>query len=61
MWIFHLGCLVMSEDLEIWWVRKLDFSAFQLILEYFVTIKVFKICHKKLKEFRAIFRDWPKI
>ena len=36
--IFNLVCLVMSGNLEICGVRRMDFSAFKLILEYFVTI-----------------------
>ena len=49
----------------------MDFCAFQLILEYFVTIKSSKIFMKnkrnlkkylaKIKEFKEIFRDWPEI
>ena len=36
--IFNLVCLVMSGNLEICGVRRMDFSAFKLILEYFVSI-----------------------
>ena len=47
--IFTLVCLVMSENMEICSVRRMDFCAFQLILEDFATIKSSKIFMKRNK------------